>query len=58
MPAMIVSPVSSSVVTCSVGSSRRKRCRALLSRSAPSRVIGAMAMRMTGSGTNMFCSVQ
>ena len=58
MPAITVSLVSSSVATRKVGSSLRKRARALPSLSAPSRLTGLIAILMTGSGTNMLSSVQ
>ena len=58
MPAITVSDVSSSVETRNVGSSLRKRARALPSLSEPSRLDGEMAILMTGSGTNMFSSEQ
>ena len=57
MPAMIVSPVSSSVATCSVGSSRRA-VQSLAQSVGAVAGQSAMAMRITGSGTYMFCSVQ
>ena len=44
--------------TRNVGSSRMKRCRALQSLSAPSRLIGLMAILITGSAANMLSSVQ
>ena len=58
MPAMIVSLVSSSVKTWNVGSSLRKRCRALPACRMPSRLSGVIDILMTGSATNMLSSVQ
>ena len=58
MPAITVSPVSSSVITWNVGSSLRNRCRALLSRSALSRDSGVIDILITGLATKMFSSVQ
>ena len=58
MPAMTVSPVSSSVVTRNVGSSRHESVQGLAEPSAPSRLTGLIAILMTGSATNMLSSVQ
>jgi len=58
MPAMSNSPVSGSLVTRKVGSSRRNCCSTRPSRSASVESTGLMARRITGSGMNMLSSAQ
>ena len=57
MPAINVSPVSESVETRNVGSSRRKRSSALASLLASARRLGAIDNRITGSAATMFSNV-
>ena len=56
MPAMIVWPVSSSVLTRKVGSSSASFCSAMPSLSWSDLVFGSIATRMTGSGKTIVSS--
>ena len=56
IPAMIVCPVSSSVLTLKVGSSSASFWRPVPSLSMSAFVLGSIAMRITGSGKSIFSS--